>query len=389
MSSPLPTVSWTGLVDAAIAPGNRDWTTARMRLIVPSSDRALPDLVVPCLISNTEQARFVLTELQRGDVVRITGSICDPVPDDAFWVDVTDIQRLDTMPTPSDFDDAAAVYRSPEVTWEGVVDVEPKGRGADGRSAGMGLLISPTEEIVDAVELPAVVNDPELALTLLSSFMYGERLRVTGHLCLSPANGGLRMEVTDLETLGSAPWATPGTEPTDPGPGLHEESSPDGHADDLITIRGYVDREITKGGPGGVAVRFRVLCSAEDGDAVDEALTPCRITNPATAQSFITSVRAEDLVEVTGHLRHDAERGTFWVDVVRIRCIDTVPLQDLPPELHETGGLLCIGPYIAIRWHSGVMPVWAPDGTHLGYARSLEEIDELIEAHHQGKPEAA
>ncbi|MFD8078169.1 hypothetical protein ACFV3E_36580 [Streptomyces sp. NPDC059718] len=194
----LPTVCWTGIVYREVAAGDDAGSTARLRLVVLSAGESATQLIIPCSVKDPVLARVVLSELTSGCIVRVTGTLRIPNSDDGFWLDVTSVERLLTVPVPDFTSGQGLPQRGPCVAWEGYVTGEV--HAGTGAAAHMGLIVSWTDDPVDELVMPVAISDPALAQDL-TELQEGHHLRLTGHLCLSPSGDTLWLEATGTEVL--------------------------------------------------------------------------------------------------------------------------------------------------------------------------------------------
>lgn len=78
-----------------------------------------------------------------------------------------------------------------------------------GSTARFRITVSPTDERTDEMVLPCGITDPELAHAVLNDLVSGDKLRVTGHLCLPRTpDDPVWLAVSTLAVLETAPLLT-------------------------------------------------------------------------------------------------------------------------------------------------------------------------------------
>jgi diguanylate cyclase (GGDEF)-like protein len=83
-----------GFLDEETLPGTRD-DTARFRIHLAADEDRVDEAVLPCVVENPALAAYVLTERERGDLLRVSGHLRLPqTPDGAMWLDVQAIDVL-------------------------------------------------------------------------------------------------------------------------------------------------------------------------------------------------------------------------------------------------------------------------------------------------------
>ncbi|MFR0367619.1 GGDEF domain-containing protein [Streptomyces sp. MCC20] len=88
------TVVLDGFLDDEMLPGTRD-DVARFRIHLAADEDRVDEAVLPCVVDNPALAAAVLTEHQRGDLLRVTGHLRLPeTPDGALWLQVHTIDVL-------------------------------------------------------------------------------------------------------------------------------------------------------------------------------------------------------------------------------------------------------------------------------------------------------
>ncbi|MFE2823474.1 hypothetical protein [Streptomyces sp. NPDC059271] len=96
-------IALDGFLDEEIVPGDAHGSIARFRLVVSPSDELADEMILPCTATDPRLTRAVLTELQPGDTLRVTGVLRLPrAPGEPTWLAVTGISVLATAPQLTD-----------------------------------------------------------------------------------------------------------------------------------------------------------------------------------------------------------------------------------------------------------------------------------------------
>ncbi|WP_086796389.1 GGDEF domain-containing protein [Streptomyces caniscabiei] len=83
-----------GFLDEETLPGTRD-DTARFRIHLAADEDRVDEALLPCVVEHPVLAAYVLTERERGDLLRVSGHLRLPqTPDGAMWLDVQAIVVL-------------------------------------------------------------------------------------------------------------------------------------------------------------------------------------------------------------------------------------------------------------------------------------------------------
>lgn len=86
-----------GYLDAVPAPGY-DPGTARFQLIVSPTDDAVDDVTWSCITGNPRIVHTLLTEIQPGDLLHVTGLLTQPNPAEPARFTVDDLEVLAPAP---------------------------------------------------------------------------------------------------------------------------------------------------------------------------------------------------------------------------------------------------------------------------------------------------
>jgi hypothetical protein len=114
-------ITLTGFLDSEIISEDAG-TRARFRVCVSPSDDQVDELALSCSVADPEIARVVLSDLEPGDRIRVTGYLGLPrISGHPLWLHVTTLDLLDTAPP-----------RSADATADATADVtEDTGAGGD------------------------------------------------------------------------------------------------------------------------------------------------------------------------------------------------------------------------------------------------------------------
>jgi hypothetical protein len=98
-------VTLTGFLDDEIVSEDAG-TRARFRLCVSPTDDRVGELALPCTVADPEVARIVLSELEPGDRIHVTGYLGLPrIAGHPMWLHVATLELLDTPQPDTDTDD--------------------------------------------------------------------------------------------------------------------------------------------------------------------------------------------------------------------------------------------------------------------------------------------
>ncbi|MFD4528425.1 hypothetical protein ACFWP7_31805 [Streptomyces sp. NPDC058470] len=99
-------IALDGFLDEETVSGLRG-SSARFRIFVSPTDERTDEMILPCTVEDPAMAAAVLYDLVPGDLVRVTGYVRLPrTPDEPMWLDVTDLELLQTAPPRTDLDTA-------------------------------------------------------------------------------------------------------------------------------------------------------------------------------------------------------------------------------------------------------------------------------------------
>jgi len=73
-----------GYLDTVAVPGDTDGTTARFRLTVSPTEDVADEAMLPCTTGDPRVAHAVLTEIQPGDLLRVSGTLSVPGSSDGI-----------------------------------------------------------------------------------------------------------------------------------------------------------------------------------------------------------------------------------------------------------------------------------------------------------------
>lgn len=91
-------VTLTGFLDDEIISEDAG-SRVRFRVFVSPSDDRADELALPCIAADPEMARVVISELQPGDHIRVTGYLGLPrIAGHPMWLHVATLELLDAAP---------------------------------------------------------------------------------------------------------------------------------------------------------------------------------------------------------------------------------------------------------------------------------------------------
>jgi hypothetical protein len=159
---------------------------------------------------------------------------------------------------------------------------------------------------------------------------------------------------------------------------------------DPIALTGRLGELVSA--PDGTTARFRLTLNPT-WDRVDQAVLPCRVSDPLLAYGVHDHLRQSGhLVRVTGYLRQPATgEAPVWLEVLTINILDAYPPppEDLAAQLYpsctiaEDGLVERCGGYLLFHDPIGVTSLWTQDGTWVGQTEDLEALHDLITAFEQ------
>jgi len=92
-------IALDGYLVEETVPGDIDFSTARFRIEISPTDERTDQMVLPCSVNDPELARFVVSHLQPGDLLRVTGFMRLPrTPDAPIWFEVLTLELLASVP---------------------------------------------------------------------------------------------------------------------------------------------------------------------------------------------------------------------------------------------------------------------------------------------------
>jgi hypothetical protein len=109
-------IALDGYLAEETVPGDIDFSTARFRIEISPTDERTDRMVLPCSVSDPELARFAVSHLQPGDLLRVTGFMRIPrTPDAPIWFEVLTLELLAPVPVQAPADQGDAFTAEPTI----------------------------------------------------------------------------------------------------------------------------------------------------------------------------------------------------------------------------------------------------------------------------------